>query len=82
MEEADVTAYHQDQRVLQVGVFTRGADTHVIWAGGRPPYRIEKDTDPAFSNPQVLEQALWAREYVDPGSASDGQNWYYHVYGS
>jgi len=82
IDEADITAYHQDQLRMQVGVFVRGADVHVVWAGARPPYRIEKDADPTFPAPQVLAQAVWDREFVDPGAGGDGANWYYRVTGS
>ncbi len=79
IDDGAVNARHQDQREIQVGLFTSGEDVHVIWAGAQGPYRIERDASPTFASPTVIAEGLQDTEYVDLGAAADGANWYYRV---
>lgn len=82
LEPGDVVAHHQDQREVQVDVWRSGADLRIVWAGGRPPYRVERSLDPDFGSPEVLAQAVWTREFTNPGAGSDATTWFYRVLGS
>ncbi len=79
LDPGAVVARHQDQRVIQAGVWRQGNDIHLAWAGGQGPYRVEKDTSPTFTAPTVLAEASAESEWVDTGAAGDGNTWYYRV---
>ncbi len=82
IDPAKIDVEHQDQREVQLGTYKSGADIRLTWGGGQPPYRVEKDVNPAFTGPSVLVQSLWGNELTDFGAASDGQTWFYRVIGS
>lgn len=82
IEEADIVATHQDQREILLGLARSGADIRLSWAGGRPPYRVERSLTADFAAPQIVVDGVMTGDAIDVGAASGATNWFYRVTGS
>ncbi len=80
-DAALTTARHLDQREIVTGVQRLGPDLKVTWAGGTPPYRLERSADSQFSAPQLVANGLMVADFVDAGAGTDGRTWFYRVLG-
>lgn len=80
-DAALTSAAHLDQRQIVTGVERLGPDIRVAWAGGTPPYRVERAEDADFTSPQLVADGLMLADVVDPGAALDGRSWFYRVTG-
>ncbi len=80
-DAALTTARHLDQREIVTGVQRLGPDLKVTWAGGSPPYRLERSANAQFSAPQLVADGLMVADFVDAGAGTDGRTWFYRVLG-
>jgi hypothetical protein len=80
MDESLIDVTHQDARELQLRVWRTPGRVRLAWAGGAAPYRVERDTNPAFPGPALLASGLTATEFTDDAPA--GAMLYYRVLGA
>lgn len=81
IDDASMRVVHQDARAIQLHA-ARGPDrVRLWWAGGRPPWRIERDVAPTFPSPVVLADGLVTAEFDDV-TASGSAVFYYRATGA
>ncbi|MBP7149588.1 MAG: hypothetical protein KBD01_18830, partial [Acidobacteria bacterium] len=64
---------------IDLRVSKEAGQTRLDWNGGTPPYRILRSESSDFSDPIVLEDAWPENHYIDLGTLTDGNNYFYDV---
>jgi uncharacterized protein (DUF362 family) len=79
--DSEMRVTHQDARDIQVRMLRSGSDIRVLWAGGMPPYTVQRDTNSQFTAPVTRATGLYVTDFADTGAAT-GPTYYYRILGS